>query len=222
MKNFPTSGFRPQRKSAFSLVEVLIAVALTGMLLTGLSLLTFQVMQAWARQADDPLFDRHVDGLRRVLEACVAETADDSNTRGARRAVNAVLTMPPGTTGASRAPYLRITGAPPFLTGDTYPMGNVRGWLVVEDGSGLVLYWQTDNERRENQDATHRQVLSPWVTSMEYKAYNASAGSWTESADADAFSSGTSIFLQLIFDHRGQTRYILLSLSDPAPHNLNY
>ena len=156
MRVLPTV-FSPRKgKSAFTLVEVLIALALTGMLLTGLTMLTFQVMQAWARQAEDPLFDRHVDGLRRALEECVAETADASNARGARRAINSVLTQPPGSVNASRAPYLRITGAPPFLTGETQPLGDVRGWLVFEEGSGLVLYWQTDNERQDNQDEIGR------------------------------------------------------------------
>ncbi len=209
-------------KSAFTLVEVLIALALTGMLLTGLTMLTFQIMQAWAQQAEDPLFDRHVDGLRRVLEECVAETVDASDSQGARRAINSVLTQPPGSVNVSRAPYLRITGAPPFIAGETQPLGDVRGWLVFEEGSGLVLYWQTDTERQNNQDATHRLVLSPWVTDMRYAAYENSAKSWSEETDPNALSTGMSVFLQLNLEHRGQTRRIFLSLADTAPHNLNY
>jgi prepilin-type N-terminal cleavage/methylation domain-containing protein len=212
------------RRSGFTLLEVLIAVALTGILLTAMSFLSFNVLGVWASQAEDPLFDRHVDGLRRALEECVAETADAANSAGRARAANTVFSVAPTSAGVERAPYLRITSAPPFLVADTLPLGFVHGWLLVEGDAGLVLYWQTDDERRENIDATHRLVLSPWVVDMHALFYDTANDEWADadSEDPSSVTSGASIFLQFTLNHRGQTRQIMLTLSDAAPHNLNY
>ncbi|MDR2982645.1 MAG: prepilin-type N-terminal cleavage/methylation domain-containing protein [Puniceicoccales bacterium] len=212
----------PRRNSAFTLVEILIAIAMTALLLTALSMLTFQVMGVWASQAEDPLFDRHVDGLRRALEECVAETADSANSQGNIRATNTVFRQAPSTVNADSPAYLRITGAPPFLVSDTMPLGNIHAWLAFDPADGLILYWQTDYERSQNQDATHRQVLSPWVESVTYFSYNSNDNAWDESDNPSSIRTGSSIFMQLNLNHRGQTRKIMLPLTDAAPHNLNY
>ena len=191
------------RRAAFTLMEMLVAIALTGILLTGLAFVNYNIMTVWAAQAEDPLFDRHVDGLRRALEACAAETVDASGTQGTARPASQVFRAAPASTGVDRAPYLRITGAPPFLVSDTMPMGFVHAWLCMEADTGLVLYWQTDAGRRDNQDATQRLVLSPWVVSMETLSYDAPSDGWDDAgADPDAVPSGASVFLQLTLNHR--------------------
>jgi prepilin-type N-terminal cleavage/methylation domain-containing protein len=216
---------RPRRgaRAAFTLMEMLVAIALTGILLAGLAFVNHNVMTVWAAQAEDPLFDRHVDGLRRALEACAAETADAAGTQGVARPGSQVFSAAPSSTGVERAPYLRITGAPPFLVSDTMPMGFVHAWLCMENNAGLVLYWQTDAGRRDNQDATHRLVLSPWVVSMQTLSYDTSSDAWDDAgSDPDAVPPGASVFLQLTLNHRGQIRHILIPLSDNAPRNLSY
>ncbi|MDR2863206.1 MAG: prepilin-type N-terminal cleavage/methylation domain-containing protein [Puniceicoccales bacterium] len=214
----------PAARHAFTLMEVLIALALTGILMTALSMVSFNVLSVWVRQAEDPLFDRHTDGLRRALEECLAETTEAADSVGTVRTASAVFSVAPGSVGVERAPYLRITGAPPFLISDTQPLGFVHGWLRVEDDAGLVLYWQTDDERRENADATHRLVLSPWVDTMQLFSYDTTNDIWDE-ADGESPStvpSGAAVFMQLNLNHRGQTRQIMLPLSENVPHNLNY
>jgi prepilin-type N-terminal cleavage/methylation domain-containing protein len=242
---------RHRRAAAFTLLEVIIAVALSGILLTGVAMVSFNLLEVWSSQAEDPLFDRHVDGLRRTLEECIAETNDfaSGSTPGAStttgggnagggnatsragssststvRSPSAVFSAAPSSVGIANAPYLRITGAPQFLPSDTLPLGYVHGWLSVEDGEGLVLYWQTDDERTESREDTHRLILSPWVTEARFDAYDATNNVWTEidSADPTSIESGSAIFMQLTLNHRGQTREISIVLADAAPHNLNY
>jgi prepilin-type N-terminal cleavage/methylation domain-containing protein len=239
-------------KRAFTLLEILIAIALTAILLTGISMVSFNVLEAWASQAEDPLFDRHVDGLQHALEECLTETNDSASgtnigsaTTGTRpgstagnsgastrrsgststlRTPKAVFSAPPASVGVANAPYLRITGSPQFLPSDNQPLGYVHGWLRVEGEEGLVLYWQTDGERTENRDDTHRLILSPWVTEARFSAYSDNNDTWTEvnPEEPETIESGSSIFMQLTLLHRGQTREISIVLADAAPHNLNY
>ena len=203
---------------------MIAAIGFTAVLLSAITFVTFNLLGTWADQAEDPLFDRHVDGLRRALEECIAETNDNaSNGSGQVRTASAIFSAAPGDVGAEYAPYLRITGAPPFLQGDTQPMGYVHAWLRL-DNSGLSLYWQTDTERRETPDSTHRLILSPWASGMIFTAYDKTNNTWqdVDGNDPASIPAGTSIFVQLSFNHRGQTRQFSLPLADASPHNLNY
>jgi prepilin-type N-terminal cleavage/methylation domain-containing protein len=231
-------------RPAFTLVEILIAIALTGFLLTGVTMVTVDMLELWATQTEDPLFDRHVDGLRRAMEECVSETNDSASTSGGgttggatnaavgagnnaggiARPPSAVFPEAPASAGAGRAPYLRITGEPHFLLSDSRPLGHVHGWLVVEDGAGLVLYWQTDDERAASADATHRLVLSPWVTQARYLARAQTDGEWQaiDPGEAASAPAETAIWMELTLDRHGRKRTMLLPLSDAVPHNLLY
>ncbi|MDR1498196.1 MAG: prepilin-type N-terminal cleavage/methylation domain-containing protein [Puniceicoccales bacterium] len=234
----------PLLRRAFTLVEVIISIALAGLLLTALSLVSFDIMSVWAAQADDPAFDRHVDGLRRALEECIAETNDAAASAGtaavatssgvsgaggatvssgSARAASSVFGIAPADAGVERATYLRITSAPAFLRADTAPIGFVHGWLCAED-DGLVLYWQTDDERTDSAEETHRIVLSAWVEQMTFLACSDSSDTWEEvdAANPENIESGSAIFMQLFLRHGGQSRQITLLLTSAAPHNLNY
>lgn len=225
-------------RRAFTLVELVIAIGITGFLLSAAFVVSTQILAVWSEQAEDPLFDRHVDGLRRALEECIAETDEAAagtgasatgttaavSTTGRVRAASSVFTAPPTEANVEFATYLRITSSPPFLAGATWPLGFVHAWLVFEGESGLVLYWQTDDERREAQDSARRLVISPWVTNVTFSAYDAANETWIEFDDPapEQVPSGAAVFMQINFSHLGQTRQISLSLTDSIPFNLNY
>jgi prepilin-type N-terminal cleavage/methylation domain-containing protein len=229
-------------KRAFTLVELVIAIGITGFLLSAVFLVSTQILTVWSEQAEDPLFDRHVDGLRRALEECVVETDEAAagagataataatgagavvSTSGRVRAASSVFTAPPREANVEFATYLRISGSPPFLAGATWPLGFVHAWLVFEVESGLVLYWQTDDERRQAQDSARRLILSPWVENVSFSAYDPANDEWLEfdNPAPEQVPSGAAVFMKIDFSHLGQTRQITLSLTDSIPFNLNY
>ncbi|MDR3229359.1 MAG: prepilin-type N-terminal cleavage/methylation domain-containing protein [Puniceicoccales bacterium] len=234
-------------RRAFTLAEVLIAIAITGLMLTALAMVTENVLRIWAAQAEDPLFDRHVDGLRRALEECLAETADaaagtgttastqatlavsgsrsgNNSATGRVRSASAVFTAAPADASVEYAPYLRVTGAPPFLEGTTMPLGFVHAWLLRENDGDLVLYWQTDDDRRETPDSARRLVLSPWCESITFLAYDSTNEVWNEftEADPEQVPPNAAVFMRIRLNHRGQTREFTLTLTDTLPFNLNY
>ncbi|MDR1818025.1 MAG: hypothetical protein LBR07_07670 [Puniceicoccales bacterium] len=233
-------------RGGFTLAEIVIAIALTAALLTGLTMTTVNILGVWTAQAEAPLFDRHVDGLRRMLEECVAETTDSASgtgtsvfatavgtaaarnataagNTGALRTASAVFTQPPSAAGVERAAYLRITGAPPVLICDTAPTGFIHAWLVAENNE-LALYWQTDAERTNSSDDAHRLLLSPHLAGVSYLGYNTANNEWleVEPEDTSNIPTGTALFMRLEFSDKGQTRSFTLVLSEAAPHNLNY
>ena len=56
-------------KRAFTLLEILLALALTALVLVSLNTFVFSMGELWGRNADVRLFDRHVRAVTRFLES---------------------------------------------------------------------------------------------------------------------------------------------------------
>ncbi len=59
------------RRRGFTLLEVVLAVALSGMLLLAVNFFVLGLGELWGRGSEPRLFDRHVRGVTRFLEALV-------------------------------------------------------------------------------------------------------------------------------------------------------
>ena len=65
-----------RKKNAFSLVEVLLALAIGGLILMAATSLLVTISQAWAnRPATRDAFDAHVNGVANFLTAVLEEAA---------------------------------------------------------------------------------------------------------------------------------------------------
>src|SRR4051812_3329908 len=54
--------------AAFTLIEILLALALVALLLVGLNTFIFSMGELWGQRADVRLFDQHVRAVTRFLE----------------------------------------------------------------------------------------------------------------------------------------------------------
>lgn len=198
-------------RGAFTLVETLLAIALLGGLLAGATVILFQVSTAWAAQAEDPVLDRHVDGLERFLRRMLGEsqypvvepTAEQISDEKAMLSTTLPENLPWHETLATAG-------------------GAVTGRLAYADGA-LRLYWQTARERSLSQTKSHAMVLSPWVTSAKILIHNPDTGEWTESVPGET-AAGTPSFnaakglrvLLLEIGHRGRTRTLQILIRSNA------
>lgn len=206
----PASGYR----RAFTLVETLLAMALfTGLLVASTAVL-IQVSQAWASQADDPIVDRHAEGLERFIRRVFAEstatgltapTADQVSSEGALLAVR-----PP-----SDLPWTDLQA----IAG-----GVITGRLAIPpDDDGLWLYWNAANEStRDSSNEPHRILLSPWVREAQVYVYDATGQKWMPADPATPVDNvggvGTATIyrvLRLVIVRNGQTR----TLEIPMPRS---
>ncbi|MBI3878047.1 MAG: prepilin-type N-terminal cleavage/methylation domain-containing protein, partial [Verrucomicrobia bacterium] len=66
----------PRRQSrGFSLVEILLAVALLGALLLSLNVFIFSMSEIWGQNADKRLFEQHVRAVTRHVDRLVRGAA---------------------------------------------------------------------------------------------------------------------------------------------------
>ena len=136
-------------RGAFTLIEVLIALAIAGLVLSAATSLLVTISRAWAdRPATRDAFDAHVNGVGRFLVTLMDKA-----------------TMPPGPSGQTGPISLGrpigfsdtedplvsffVREAPPLLV---WPRGlapRVHCYLYFEDGEGLSLLWYSDLQEME-------------------------------------------------------------------------
>jgi prepilin-type N-terminal cleavage/methylation domain-containing protein len=165
------------RRSAFTLIEILLAVALLGGLLLALNLFIFSMGEIWGQGREQRLFNEHVRAVTRHVEKLLRTAA----------LAPAVLV---GTQAGLTVEEIRgVSGREPLLTfelpiGDRVltwpeaPLPNVVCSLSAAPGEGLVIAWHARIELRFLEDPPRRTVLSPLVTGLSYDYYQPDFRSW--------------------------------------------
>jgi prepilin-type N-terminal cleavage/methylation domain-containing protein len=71
-----------RRIRGFSLIEILVAVALMGMLLMGLNTFMFSMGEIWGKGGEQRLFDQHVRAVTRHVEKLLRSAARSPDLAG--------------------------------------------------------------------------------------------------------------------------------------------
>lgn len=206
-------------RRGFTLLEILVALALVGLVLVGLNTFIFSMGELWGRRSEARLFDQHVRAVSRFLE------------RELRRAVwpPELAPDPAGISvrevrsrSGSSGPLLRfeLRDGSRLIAWPGQPLPEVVCALAVRDGSGLVLLWQSRLETRFGDDPPRETVISPLVTAIQYDYYEPDSRSWrTESSprrsreNAERYDAPRR--LRLTFRHGAATQETVITV--PAP-----
>ena len=175
--------------AAFTLIEILLAVALLGAVLLALNLFVFSMGELWGRNTEQRLFDQHVRAVTRHVDSLL------------RRAVLAG----PGAPGGAVISPEKIRGengaGTPLLTfelpaGDRLlpwpgePLPDVVCSLEAREGRGLVLYWHSRLETGFDDDPPRALLLSQFGSALSYDFYDPATKSWRSSPRLERDSQG--------------------------------
>ncbi|MDC3335195.1 prepilin-type N-terminal cleavage/methylation domain-containing protein [Opitutales bacterium] len=140
------------RKGGFSMIEVLLALAIGGLVLTAASSLLITISRAWAeRPATRDAFDAHVNGIAHFLTATIEEaTFSNLNKEGAQEIG---LKRPVGYSEL-QDPLIHfyLREGPPLLVWPTGPANRVHCYFHFEEGDGLSLLWFSELQELEKND----------------------------------------------------------------------
>ena len=177
------------RARGFSMIEVLLALCIGGLVLTAASSLLVTISRAWAeRPATRDAFDAHVNGVAHFLSAVLEEATLPTLNQSGDELID--LQRPVGFSD-SEDPLIHfyLREGPPILFWPTGSASRVHCYFQFEDGEGLNFLWFSElqelekNEEGkmelEDEGALFNTPISPFCSEVFYCYYG------EEDADAD-------------------------------------
>ena len=167
------------RIRGFSLIEVLLALAVGGILLIAASSLLVTISQAWAnRPATRDAFDAHVNGIAHFLTAVLEEATNPDENAKSPEVME--LSRPAGFSERDD-PLIKfyLREAPPFFF---WPHGfacRVHTYFLFDENEGLYFLWYSDLQEMEKNDdgklepveELFRSQISPYFSEVYYCYY---------------------------------------------------
>jgi prepilin-type N-terminal cleavage/methylation domain-containing protein len=158
------SDFPSNRSHAgFTFLEVLLAVALSSLLLLSATQVMFSFAHLWGQVEEEPLFQHHVDGVVSFLEECLH---DSENLSGNVNRPHG-WSVPATSDGNEPLMHFRLDPAPAFFVSETLPTHAVDAWLAFDEEKGLSLLWHIPASFTQGRVEMHETCLSQWVEDVE-------------------------------------------------------
>ena len=166
------------RRTGFTLLEVLLSLALVGLLFAGLNTFVFSMGELWGRGSDVRLFDQHVNAVTRA----VAQMFQDASLPPSARPGSTPIAIQQITPQSAVADYLITFELPAghrLLNWPDRPLPEVLCSLQARPNDGLYLLWHSRLEARFTDDPPRELKLTPLVASIAYDYYDDNLKKWT-------------------------------------------
>jgi len=159
-------------QGAFTLIELLLSLALMVMLFAAMSQLLFSMADLWGRGAQRRLFERHASAVATHLQTMLAAATRAANSSAFR------MIAAEGNE-ASEAFALELPeGDRVFMSEGNTPYEIICS-LQIEQEQGLILHWLSSRDIASGDSRSHRSVMTPFVREMEFEYYDRQAKNWT-------------------------------------------
>ncbi|HWA07843.1 MAG TPA: hypothetical protein VG838_00095 [Opitutaceae bacterium] len=213
--NRPVHGARSRKTGAFTLLEVLLSLALVAMLLIAMNATVFSMGELWGRGTDRRLFDQHVVAVTRYLDR---ELRTASLPPFVRIGDTPITTpeIKPISGSADNLLTFTLPAGSRLLAWPDHPLPEVVCSLQVREGEGLILLWHSSLETKFNDDPPRETVISSLVTGLSYDYYDADLKVWSTETDLKKDATGQTMTpqrLRLKFGYDKMTRSTVITLT---------
>lgn len=208
-----TSNFR----SAFTLLEILLSLALVALLLVSLNTFIFSMGELWGKRTDVRLFDQHVRAVTRFLEHELRAAALPPAARANSTPI-ALQEIKPQNGMMEKMLTFELPAGSRLFTWPERPLPEVVCSFQARPNEGLVLLWHSRLEKNFDSDPPRETVVTPLVTGLTYDYYDVDANRWSTESTLKMDPQGqpmTPQRLRLKFNYAKMTRESVVTL--PAP-----
>lgn len=205
-------------RSGFTLLEILLAVAMGSAILTFATAFLFSLGELWGVGANTRLFKKHARGVSRFVENAIV-TASSRYEEQEGSASSPVYWYQWEGDSRSTEEFLtfELETAPGALVWPDQPLPHVVCSLDFDEGQGLFLLWRSRLEQAFEEEAPRKTLISPFVSSVRYHYidYAVENPEWevTESPKVNPDQSHVlPQRIELVFAYRGDeiTRQLVL------------
>ena len=201
----------------FTLLEILLALALVGLMLIALNTFVFSMGELWGRNTDVRLFDQHVRAVTRFLDhelrAAVLPPAARANSTPI-----ALQEIRPQAGLTEKLLTFDLPSGSRLITWPDRPLPEVVCSLQARDTEGLVLLWHSRLEKNFDTDPPREVVITPFAKALAYEYFDRDFNRWSIETAIKLDPAGkpmTPQRLRLKFSYGKMTRESVVTL--PAP-----
>lgn len=202
------------KRRGFTLLEIMVALAITGMLMVALNTFIFSMGELWGRNSDLRLFDQHVRAVTRFLEREL-QTAALPPAGSADQAPITVQEIRTQSGATETLLTFELFEGSRIFVWPGQPLPEVVTSLSVREGAGLLFLWHSRLEKEFDNQPPRETLVSPLVTAMSYDYYDASFKNWKNEPQPRRSSSGeyeAPQRLRLKFTYRERSQEIFIML----------
>jgi prepilin-type N-terminal cleavage/methylation domain-containing protein len=210
-----------RRARGFTLLEILLSLALTALIMVALNTFIFSLGEIWGRGADVRLFDQHARAVTRFLEHEMRAAALPPAALARSTPIGLQEVRPQSGIADNLLTFELPAGSRLFMWPDAKrPLPEVVCSLQVRDNEGLILLWHSRLEKNFDTDPPRETVVTPLVTGLSYDYYDSDSNRWTTETRLKSDPSGGTAplmpqRLRLKFTYGKLTRESVVTL--PAP-----
>jgi prepilin-type N-terminal cleavage/methylation domain-containing protein len=195
----PSTG----RNRAFTLPELLVAMAVLAMLVTAMFSFVFSMTEIWGRGGEKRLFEQHVNAVTRHVESLLRRAAWPRGGVALDEPFS-VQEIRPAEGSSANLLTFDLQDGDRLLDWPGPPLPEVRCSLGVDSTRGLVLYWQSELETDWQEEPPRTAIISPFVTSIEYAFSDSTLSTWHTDTNLSKNSDGAWVLpdrVILVFKH---------------------
>jgi len=208
-------------RRAFTLVEVLLSIALVALVLVGLNVFVYSMGELWGRGTDVRLFDQHVRAVTRFLQREMLRATLPPAAAVNATPVGVQPVTPDGRSQENLVTYMELSGNR-ILKWPDNPLPEVFCSLQVRRDQGLFMLWHSDLENHFNDDPPRETLVSPFVTALAYDYFDTDFNKWTTETALRTDTSGNPVppqRLRVTFSYDRLTREAVITVP-PARQGL--
>jgi prepilin-type N-terminal cleavage/methylation domain-containing protein len=166
------------RAGGFTLLEVLLALALVGLLLVALNTFIFSMGELWGQRADLRLFDQHVRAVTRFLNHELRAAALPPAARANSTPIALQEIRPQNGMMEKMLTFELPAGSRLFQWPDQ-PLPEVVCSFQVRPNEGLILLWHSRLEKNFETEAPRETIVTPLATGLAYDYFDEDVNRWT-------------------------------------------
>ncbi len=202
------------KRRGFTLLETLVALALTGLLMVALNTFVFSMGELWGRNTDVRLFDQHVRAVTRFLESELRTAALPPAGDAEQAPFTAQEIRPQSGMTETLLTFELYEGSRLFVW-PGQPLPEVVCSLAVRDRVGLLYLWHSRLEKNFAEQSPRETIVSPLVSAMSYDYYDADFKNWKNETQLRRNSDGeyeAPQRLRLKFTYQTRSQEVLIML----------
>ena len=205
-------------RAAFTLLEILLALALVALLLVALNTFVFSMGELWGQRTDVRLFEQHTRAVTRFLDhelraATMPPAAKPNSTPIGLEEIRPQNGM------MEKMLTFDLPAGSRLFTWPDRPLPEVVCSFQVRPGEGLVLLWHSRLEKNFDTDPPRETLVTPLVSALAYDYYDHDTRRWSTETTLKSDSQAQPLTpqrLRLKFTYNKLERESIVTLPTPG------